>query len=111
MSSELDRELFEHQNRHAGRWVIVRTDRAGVHFGLLRVTNGRGYVSLERARRIWEWYGAFTIDELSQDGFDTSRSKLSREVPDRDLQDAIEVIPCSDSVAETLRTLRSWVPK
>lgn len=111
MSSEIDRENFEFMNRHEGRYVLVRTNRAGVHFGVLVRTDGHGFVSLRESRRLWEWYGAFTLSAVAQDGIDAEKSKLSRVQAEIDLHDAIEIALCSEQVEKQLKGLRAWNPK
>ena len=110
MSDDIDREHMEFINRHEGKYVLVRCDRSGVHFGVLRRTNGRGFVSLTDARRIWQWKGAFTISRIANAGLDLSGSKLSERLAEQDLNDAIEVIPCSDRAAKQLSEAPEWVP-
>ena len=110
MSTEFDREHFEFINRHAGKYVLIRTSRSGVHFGELVRTDGKGFVSLVRSRRIWQWKGAFTLTAVAQDGVDESETKLSRESDEMDLYDATENATCSDKVVTQLRNMRSWVP-
>lgn len=111
MSSEIDRENFEFMNRHEGRYVLVRTNRAGVHFGVLVRTNGNGFVSLRDSRRLWEWHGAFTLSAVAEDGVDATKSKLSRTNAEIDLHDAIEIALCSEQVEKQLKGLRAWNPK
>jgi len=86
-----------------GKDVIVRTYSAGVHFGVLESHNGKE-VKLSNARRIWCWEGAFTLSAVSQYGVST-KSKLSIEVPEIILTEAIEIIPCSPEAASNLRLL------
>lgn len=111
MSSEIDYENFAFMNRHAERYVLVRTDRAGVHCGYLVRTNGKGFVSLRESRRLWQWFGAFTLSEVAEDGIDGEKSKLSRVQSEIDLHDAIEIALCSESVERQLKGLRAWNPK
>jgi hypothetical protein len=46
----------------SGKYVIVRTYSAGVHFGRLVARRGKE-VDLADARRIWFWKGANTLNE------------------------------------------------
>lgn len=74
MSKKLTREL---------RFVLVRSANAGVHFGYLKSESADGTrVDLMGARRIWQWFGAKTLSEVSQSGIDTEKSKVSCEVPE-----------------------------
>ena len=73
--------------------VIVRTYSAGVHFGYLRSREGKE-VTLERSRRIWRWYGAWTLSEIATTGLDVSKSKVAAPVTIT-LTEAIEIIECT----------------
>jgi len=73
--------------------VIVRTYSAGVHFGYLVSREGKEVV-LERSRRIWRWFGAWTLSEIATSGLDESRSKVSAPV-NITLTEAIEIIDCT----------------
>jgi hypothetical protein len=97
-------------NRHEGKFVIVRCDRSGVHFGEFVRTNGKGFVSLRNARRLWQWKGAFTLSRVANAGVDLSGSKLSEALAEQDLQDAIEVCLCSETASRQLREAPEWVP-
>ena len=88
-----------------GKEVIVRTYSAGVHFGTLASRDGKEVV-LTCARRIWYWDGAFTLSAVAQNGVKGS-SKLSIEVPEIMLTEAIEIIPCSEAACANLRTLKA----
>jgi hypothetical protein len=72
--------------------VIVRTYSAGVFFGRLVHREGKE-VRLSQARRIWRWYGAFTLSEIATTGLDAARSKVAAPV-DVTLTEAIEIIDC-----------------
>lgn len=47
--------------------VIIRSERAGVHYGYLLVRNGTE-VTLQNARRLWYWDGACSLSQLALDG-------------------------------------------
>ena len=77
-----------------GQHVIVRTYSAGVHVGTLAEIEGTAVV-LTNARRIWKWGGAFTLSEVSQNGIDPAKSRVSVTVPVIGLTQSIEIIPTS----------------
>ena len=77
-----------------GRHVVVRTFSAGVHIGVLAEVEGQAVV-LTNARRLWEWSGAFTLSEIAETGIKPSESRLSTNVPEILLIQAIELIPTS----------------
>lgn len=88
-----------------GEFVVVRTYSAGVHMGVLVECNGTA-VLLKDARRLWEWYGAFTLNEVSQYGVE-ERSRISDRVPQILLTQATEVIPCSKKAEASLSRTRN----
>ncbi len=88
------------------RPVLVRTYSAGVHFGYLVKSNGKE-VTLERSRRIWRWYGAFTLSEIATSGVDLSKSKIAVPVSIT-LTEAIEIIDCTPAAVKNLESAK-WV--
>ena len=80
--------------------VIVRTYSAGVHFGYLVSREGKE-VALERSRRIWMWYGAWTISELATTGLNIAKSKVGAPV-NIVLTEAIEIVDCTDEAVASL---------
>lgn len=75
-----------------GPEVIVRTYSAGVHIGTIKERNGRE-VTLTNARILWSWKGALTLREVATSGVDRKLSKISANVPEVILLEAIEIIP------------------
>lgn len=97
-------------SRHGleGKPVIVRTARAGVHFGYLEYLDGME-VKLNKTMRIWSWVGAQTCSGLAMLGLDVEKSNL--EAADSiTLTEAIEVIPCSPAAVILLEAGR-WTRK
>ena len=88
-----------------GEYVVVRTRSAGVHCGTLVESAGTA-VLLAGATRLWRWYEAFSLHEVSQFGVG-ERSKISEAVPRVLLTEAIEVIPCSDQAKASLSRPRN----
>jgi len=84
-----------------GRYVVVRTYSAGVHVGVLAARDGRE-VTLTDARRIWHWYGANTLNEISLKGVG-AKSRVALAVPEILLTEAIEVIPATPEAEANLR--------
>ena len=89
-----------------GKFVIVRTYSAGVHCGTLEFAGNSKEAKLLDARRIWRWRGANTLSELSQHGADFEWTRMSEPVPEIYLNEAIEIIPCSDKARENLSQSR-----
>jgi len=75
-----------------GRKVLVRATNSGVHFGTLVERDGQE-VLLEKARRIWSWSGALSLNEIATEGPNLEESKISEEVAEMLVFEAIEIIP------------------
>lgn len=75
-----------------GTMVVVRTYSAGVHFGQFAGRDGREVV-LNNSRRIWQWRGANTLNEIALRGIDVKNSRVSEPVASVTLLEAIEIIP------------------
>ena len=89
--------------------VIVRGDRSGVFFGTLESCNGRE-IKLSNCRRLWYWAGAASISQLAVDG--TSRPndcKFTIAVPEIEILDGIEVIPCSKKAILSINSVSVWM--
>lgn len=75
------------------KFVLVRTESAGVHFGTLSKREG-AEVTLSSARRIWQWNGANTLHEIALHGVGVG-SKISETVSEILLLNTIEILPIS----------------
>lgn len=76
------------------KYVIVRTYSAGVHAGELVERNGKE-VLLANARRIWNWQGCWTLNEVAVEGLDPKKSRVGALVSEILVTEAIEVITCN----------------
>jgi hypothetical protein len=84
--------------------VLLRTRSAGVHHGILSSIEGTT-AWVTDVRRIWRWRGAYTLNELSQHGLESSAggfSRVSEPVPFNLLLEVCEVIPCSDAATKAI---------
>lgn len=90
----------------ARKQVIIRTYSAGVHFGYLVKRNGKE-VELSGARRLWRWFGAWTLNEVATAGIDVSKSKVGAPV-NITLTEAIEIIDCTPAAAASIESA-TWV--
>ena len=86
------------------RPVIVRCRAASPHFGYLKGKSG-SEVTLEKARRIWRWFGAWTLSEVATAGLDTSKSKIAAPTTVT-LLDAIEIIDCTPAAAASIESAK-----
>lgn len=86
------------------RYSMIRTNRAGVHYGIIRSREGME-ITLTDARRIWSWTGgANTLNELSQTG--PTSARVSVPVNEITLLDAIEIIPMSEFAVKKLGAMK-----
>ena len=76
---------------------IVRGDRSGVFFGVVKSISGQT-VEMENVRRIWYWDGANSISQLSTDGTKKPKNcKFTVSVANMVLTDVIEIGLCTKS--------------
>ena len=87
--------------------VLISTYSAGVHFGYLVIRDGKEVV-LERSRRIWRWFGAWTLNEIADAGLDVKKSKVGEPV-NITLTEAIEIIDCTPAAVASIEAAK-WAP-
>jgi hypothetical protein len=85
-----------------GDYVIVRTNSAGVHAGVLESRNGRERV-LSQVRQIWNWSGALTVKELATTG--PTGGKISVAAPVSLLDEAIETLRATPEARAAIERL------
>ena len=91
-----------------GKKVIVRGDRSGVFFGMLKERTGREAV-LTGCRRLWYWDGACSLSELAVNGTaKPEECKFTVAVAELAILDAIEVIPCTENAIESIEGVKVW---
>lgn len=102
-------EATQAVNTEGMRYVIVRTYSAGVHAGYLADQSEDGKrVKLLDSRRIWYWSGAFTLSEMSQSGVsDPDNCKFSIAIPEIEITEAIEIIPCTERAMNNLKAVKA----
>lgn len=86
------------------RAVIVRCRSASPHFGYLASKSG-SEVTLEKARRIWRWFGAWTLSEVATLGLDTTKSKIAAPTTVT-LLDVIEIIDCTPQAVASIESAK-----
>lgn len=94
-----------------GKYVIIRTSRAGVHYGVLNdveSTSNEDYdVELINCRRIYLWTGAFTLSELATQPNTKEGKKFSVTIPSIYLK-AIEIIEMTDVAVKDLNNVPNF---
>ena len=83
--------------------VIIRTYSAGCWFGRLSSKEGREVI-LKKARRMWRWHAAegISLSGCAIHGIRQEKSKIVEQV-DSVWLEAIEIIPCTDAAADSIR--------
>ena len=88
--------------------VIVRGDRSGVFYGTLESRNGRE-IKLSNCRRLWYWDGAASISQLAVEGTTKPNNcKFTVVVPEIEILDGIEIIPCSKKAISSINSVKIW---
>lgn len=79
-----------------GKKVIIRTNSAGVWFGLLEQKDGKEVI-LKDARRMYQWWckEGISLSAVAIYGLNISKSKIIEAVSNVWLE-AIEIIPCTE---------------
>ena len=95
-----------------GKKVIIRASRAGVFFGTLRdkqYTPAGVEVKLENSRRLWYWKGAASLSQMATEGVkNPEECKFSVVVPSHIVEQAIEIIPCSEDAIKSIESVKIW---
>lgn len=93
-------------------FVLIRSDRSGVHFGYLRskvVAGDKWNVDMVHCRRVYYWSGAATLSQLALEGTKKpDECKFPAPVPTMEVAGVIEIIPITASAAANLKGVKVW---
>lgn len=90
------------------QYYIVRTNRAGVFFGKITEYN-KDEVTMTDVRKLWYWEGACAVEQLALEGTKKpSGCNFTMVVPGMTISEPIQVIPCTDKAAESLKGVDVW---
>lgn len=91
------------------KYCVIRTYSAGVHIGYVSEFGVKHpqHCKLLKSRRLHYWTGAASLSQVAIDGVG-SESRIAIELPEIELTDVIEVIPCSEKAAEFFKGAKSW---
>lgn len=97
-------------SNYIGQKVIVRCYQAGVFYGTLEDFNSTTREArLSHCRRIWYWAGAASLSQLATEGVKfPSDSKITVSVPEMEVQEVIETIPCTQNAIDNLDAVKPW---
>ena len=88
--------------------VIIRAEKAGVFFGVVKERTGSEVV-MTNVRRIWRWDGAASLSQLAVDGTSKqSGCQFTIYVPEMTILGVIEIIPCSDKAIASIEGVPEW---
>lgn len=94
-------------------YCIVRCRNAGVHAGEV-VSRKNGTLTMRNSRRLWRWWSAATLSELSQAGpIRLSENRYGCVLPTLILteSDVCEVIECTNAARLAIAGVQVWVNK
>ena len=90
------------------KYVIVRTDRAGVFAGNLEVKKG-SEVTLTKARRLYYWDGAATLSQLAMEGVSKPHNcKFPCEAKKVQLLGVIEILDTTPKAEKCIKKVPIW---
>jgi len=91
------------------RYCVIRTYSAGVHIGFVKEFGEKHpqHAKLLKSRRLHYWDGACSLSQVALDGV-SNNSRIAMELPEIELTDVIEVIPCSASAAKFFQGAKAW---
>lgn len=89
---------------------IIRTNCAGVFFATLSEFDSTNRIAtLTDCRRLWYWNGAASLSQLAVDGVKNPNDcKFTIVVPQMQVMEVIEIIPCSDTAIANIESVHVW---
>ena len=90
-----------------GKHVIVRSDAAGVYFGIVKKIK-RSRIVLRNARIIRYWEGALDTLQIAVDGLCPDKSEVGVVVPLILINTYDAVIECTEKAIEILNNVKVW---
>ena len=91
------------------KYCVIRTYSAGVHIGYVKEFGIKQpqHAKLINSRRLHYWDGAASLSQVAMDGVNSS-SRIAMELPEIELTDVIEVIPCSEEATKFFKGAKIW---
>ena len=93
-------------------YVVIRSDKAGVHVGELLETKDTLHgkeVTLINTRRIYYWDGAATLSQLAAEGVTKPKNCMfTIEIAQNTIMGVIEIIPCSQNAILNIKGVPEW---
>lgn len=97
------------KNSKGMEYCIVRTYSAGVFAGYIdRKVKGQEN-TIFNSRRLWYWDGANNLSDVATNGVTKPNTcKFGVEIPETDLKQVIEVIPCTEKAEKNIKEVKIW---
>ena len=87
---------------------LFRCDRSGVFYGEKVEIEGQR-AKIRNARKIYYWNGAACLEQLSAEGTKKPQDcKFTITVPEIEVYDLIQTLPCTDKAIESIEAVREW---
>lgn len=94
-----------------GKHVIVRSNLAGVFFGILINKEG-DELTLSNARKFYYFSGANTVEDLaSQGALNKENCKLTVEIEEIVISKFEQILPCTTKAISQIKTIPIWTYK
>lgn len=91
-----------------GKHVIVRSNLAGVFFGILKTKN-KTELTLSKARKFYYFSGANTVEDLATQGaLNPQNCKMTVEVDEIVISDYCQILPCSKQAINQNKSIPVW---
>lgn len=91
-----------------GKYVLVRTQSAGVFAGELQSRTGQEVV-MKNARRIWYWAGSASLSELAMKGTSKpNECKFPLPVERVELLEVIEILDVTPEARASIESVPVW---
>ena len=89
---------------------IIRCYEAGVFFAQIKSYDKENkIITLQNARKIFYWNGAAAVEQIAMEGVkDRASSKFTMIVPEMEVMNPIQIIPCTREAVECIQTVNVW---
>jgi hypothetical protein len=94
--------------KYINNYCIVRGDRSGVFFGIVKDINGQT-VEMEKVRKLHYWDGAFAVEGLALEGVSKPENcRFTVVVDNLVITDAIQFLLCTKKSIDSLSKVAVW---
>lgn len=89
---------------------IIRCYEAGVFFAQIKAHDkANRIITLQNARKIFYWEGAAAVEQIAMEGVkNRAASKFTMVVPEMDVANPIQIIPCTREAVECINLVNVW---